>query len=74
MPGHSWSFTACSGSPIGQRGSLTAAKVLAVTGVELLEHPEILGAAQEEFRNLKANTTYESILEEGPAPQRLDAD
>ncbi len=48
-PGHHWAVTAQSCSSIGRKGMLYAAKVLAGMGKELLEDPELLNRAREEF-------------------------
>ena len=72
IPGHSWSFVACSGSPMGTRGSVTAAKVLAATAVDLLERPEIIAAAEKEFEQRKGKRRYEGANGTEPPPDRLD--
>lgn len=48
-PGHHWAVTAQSCSPIGRKGMLYAAKVLAEMGNELLENPEAIAQAKAEF-------------------------
>lgn len=45
-PGHSWQNVACIGSSIGEKGTMTAAKVLAASALDLLEKPDILTAAR----------------------------
>lgn len=47
-PGHSWQMVSQTGCSIGEKGMATAAKVLALTGVQLLENPDIIGRAWEE--------------------------
>lgn len=71
-PGHSWAMTACSGSPLGQRGSLTAAKVLAATAVQIFEEPQTLVGAKEDFTRRKGDVAFKPVLEPGPPPERLD--
>ena len=41
-PGHSWQNVAAIGSPIGHKGMLVAAKVLALSAVDLLQDPQAL--------------------------------
>ncbi len=48
-PGHSWQNVSCGGSSIGHKGLICAGKVLACTAIDLIERPELLGAAREEF-------------------------
>ena len=48
-PGHSWQITAMSGSSIGRKGTVVAAKVLALTAVMAMEDEELLKAAKEEL-------------------------
>lgn len=48
-PGHSWQVTACSGSSLGKKGMIYGAKVMAAAGVMILEDPELLRRAKEEF-------------------------
>lgn len=51
-PGHSWQMVSQAGGGIGERGMLTAAKVLALTGVALLKQPELLKQAYEELNDV----------------------
>jgi len=72
IPGHSWSTVACSGSPIGKRGSIVAAKVLATTMLDVLEKPETVAAARTDFVRRKGDMVYKVMLPAGPAPERID--
>lgn len=47
--GHSWQITACSGSTIGMKGMIYAAKIMAVAGIKVLEDQSILEKAKKEF-------------------------
>ena len=42
VPGHSWQHTAASGSTIGHKSSLFAAKTMAITMIDLLTTPQYL--------------------------------
>jgi len=55
---HSWQVAACTGSSIGRKGMLFAAKVMALTGVRLLEHPELVAQAKEEWSGKMKGITY----------------
>src|SRR4029077_10975126 len=48
-PGHSWQNVAAIGSPIGHKGMLVAAKVLALSLVDLLQDPETIKGARADF-------------------------
>jgi aminobenzoyl-glutamate utilization protein B len=66
-PGHSWQAVACSGSALGRKGMVVAAKALALSGLELLTNPAELAAAKASFEKRKAGRTYRSRL---PAEQK----
>ena len=48
-PAHSWQAVAAGGTSIGEKGMMVAAKTIAKTGMDLLDDPSILIAAQKEF-------------------------
>lgn len=48
-PGHSWQLTAQSGSAIADKGTMTAAKAMALTAVKLLDAPKVLEEARHEL-------------------------
>lgn len=52
-PGHSWQMTAYSGMHIGAAGMLTAAKILGLAGIKLLNNPELVDRAWKFFRENK---------------------
>lgn len=56
--GHSWHNTACSGHSIGNKGTIHAAKIMAVTGLKLLENPEIIEKAKAEHDKVMGNNKY----------------
>lgn len=51
-PGHSWQMVSQTGSSLGEAGMLTAAEVLALTAIELMEKPDILRQAWREHQAL----------------------
>lgn len=53
-PGHSWQSVSCAKSDIGRKAAIYAGKVLCGTVIDLMESPEILQAAQAEFRRRTA--------------------
>lgn len=48
-PGHSWQVVSCGKSDLAHKGMLLAAKVLAASTADLMEHPELLAEARKEF-------------------------
>jgi aminobenzoyl-glutamate utilization protein B len=68
-PGHSWQNVVAVGSTIGQKGMITAAKVIGLSVVELIENPSLVAQAQDEFRNeIKHKGGYVSSLPDGLKP------
>jgi len=71
-PGHSWQNVAAIGSSIGEKGMLYAAKVLAVTTLDLLENPELVAAARADFQERIKDRTYTSFIPAGQlAPKAI---
>lgn len=48
-PAHSWQAVAAGGTSIGNKGMIVAAKTLALTGMQLIDSPQLIKAAQENF-------------------------
>jgi len=69
VAGHSWQNTASSGSGIGFKGMMLAAKTMALTILDLQTEPEILVAAQDEFNKSKGGVQYVSPLPAGINPR-----
>ncbi|MFH1179052.1 MAG: amidohydrolase [Candidatus Bathyarchaeota archaeon] len=57
-PGHSWQFTACSGTGIGHKSLIFAAKTMAGSVLDLLQSPEQLKQAREEQLNRLRGRKY----------------
>ena len=72
-PGHSWQIVACSGTTIGKKGMLVAARTLAGAMLELLRDPELVAAARRDFDERRRTLTApRSVLAEGQqAPARI---
>ncbi len=68
-PAHSWQIVASSGSSIGHKGMLLAAKALALAGLDLLARPDVLADAQAEFTRKRNGTAYVTPLPEGATPR-----
>ncbi|MCE5206703.1 MAG: amidohydrolase [Chloroflexi bacterium] len=68
IPLHSWQSTACSGSDIGFKSAVYAAKVMALTSLDLFTKPDLLQAAKDEFIKSTGGKKYVSPLPEGAKP------
>ncbi len=68
--GHSWQITSSVGSSIGEKGMLTAAKIMAVAGIKALEDPSIIEDSKKEFDKVMNGKTYKCpITDDIPIPQ-----
>jgi aminobenzoyl-glutamate utilization protein B len=64
-PGHSWGNVASAGMSIGHKGMMHAAKIMAITAVELYSDPNHLDPIQEEFKQKTGGKPYVSPIPEG---------
>lgn len=66
---HSWQAVAQGKSSIAHKGLLYAGKVLAATAIDLLEYPELVQVAKEEFqRRLASEGGYQPLLPKNARP------
>lgn len=65
--GHTWQMAAQSCSPLGHKGLLTAAKMLALCTVRTMQSPETIAAAWNEYR-AKTGGTYRCPLPDDVMP------
>lgn len=68
-PGHSWQTVVSSGSSIGSKGMLFAAKGMALAGYDLFTQPDLLAKAKVEFDRARNGKVYVTPLPEGAKPQ-----
>ena len=68
-PGHSWQNVASSGSSIGAKGMIFAAKAMALAGLDLLTRPAMLASAKAEFERARAGREYVSPLPPQATPK-----
>jgi aminobenzoyl-glutamate utilization protein B len=64
-PGHSWQNVAAIGSPIGHKGLVVAAKVMAMSAADLLMDAETLKAAKADFEKRMKGRKYTTRIPEG---------
>lgn len=67
-PPHSWQIVASSGSSIGAKGMLHAAKAMALTAFDLMTKPDLLAAARQEFAEATEGKAYVSPLPDDAVP------
>jgi aminobenzoyl-glutamate utilization protein B len=60
--GHSWQITAASGMGIGHKGMIAAAKVLALTALEVLEDAQLLAKARQALVKERGGEEYVSLI------------
>ena len=63
-PGHSWQQVAQGKRPLCFNGMMTAAKIMALTGAQLLEDPQAIADMRREFDQAMAGRSYECPLTE----------
>ena len=61
-PGHSWQNVAAIGSPIGHKGMMVAAKVLAMSAAELLQEPKALAEAKADLQKRMIDRSYKTVI------------
>ncbi len=66
---HHWATTACAAHPIGYKGMMVAAKVLAASAVDLLSDPALVKAAKEDFQKQTKGKPYVSPLAPDAKPR-----
>jgi aminobenzoyl-glutamate utilization protein B len=76
---HTWPVTACGGMSIGLSGALAAAKVLAMTALDVLTDADLRTAARADFERRTKGLTYKSPLPDDQKypfalPQWMDTD
>lgn len=68
-PGHSWQNVVTSGSSIGAKGMMLAAKAMALAALDLETKPDVLRAARDEFEEKTGGKKYVTPLPEGAVPR-----
>ncbi len=68
-PGHSWQNVSCGRTSLAHKAMINAGKILAATAVDLMEKPEILAAAKDEYeKKMKRYGGYLCPVPEGAVP------
>ncbi len=61
-PGHSWQIVACTGSTIGEKGMVVAAKALALSALDILGDSKIIQSARQEFEKRKEGIKFGTLM------------
>lgn len=64
-PGHSWQIVACTGTSIGEKGLMVAAKVLATSAIDLYLSPQLREKVQADFQKIRDPLEYHTLIPEG---------
>jgi len=67
-PGHSWQHVACSGTSIGHKSLIFAAKTMAGAALDLITDARLLEKAKEEHRERLRGRTYKCAIPEDIQP------
>lgn len=67
-PNHHWLTTACSGSEIGEKGMINAAKIMALFGLKVITDPTIYEEAKKEFDESMGDRIYKCPIPEDVLP------
>src|SRR5262252_1154752 len=66
---HTWQATATGGTSIGLKGTVVAAKTLALTAAQLYTSPDLITEAKAEFNKSRGpNFVYQSLVGDRPPP------
>jgi aminobenzoyl-glutamate utilization protein B len=65
LPTHSWPVIAASGTSIGTKALVTAAKVLSATTIDLMTDPALVQAAKQDFATTMKGVTWKTAIPEG---------
>jgi aminobenzoyl-glutamate utilization protein B len=69
-PGHSWQNVAAIGSPLGHKGMLVAAKVLALSTIDLLQDARALAQAKADLKERLKGRKYTTRIPKGQKAPR----
>jgi aminobenzoyl-glutamate utilization protein B len=71
-PGHSWQIVACTGTSIGEKGMMVAAKGLAASAIDLYRSPDLVAKAKADFDAIRKPLKYVTLIPEGQkAPKAI---
>jgi aminobenzoyl-glutamate utilization protein B len=69
-PGHSWQIVACTGTTIGEKGMMVAAKALAGAAIDLYSSPDLVARAKADFKQVRDPLKYVTLIPDGQKAPR----
>ena len=72
-PGHSWQLVAQGKSNLAHEGMLYAGRVMAGTAIDMIDNPELIKAAKEEFDMRMDGKKYQCPIPKGIMPRTMTA-
>jgi aminobenzoyl-glutamate utilization protein B len=72
LPVHSWPVVAATGSDIGNRALVIAAKTIAASAIDLYQDPALLQQIKEDFKLERGEAPWKTLIPEGQlAPEKV---
>ena len=69
LPTHSWPVVAATGTTIGTKALVTAAKTIAATAIDLYTDPNLMARVKADWRKSRGDAPFRTVIPEGqPAP------
>jgi len=69
LPGHNWSSAIASATPIAHKGATAGAKVVAMTGLDLLLRTDLVAQSWDYFRTVQSkSTSYKPLIAPADVP------
>ncbi len=65
LPIHSWMVVAATGTSIGTKALVTAAKTMAATAIDLYTDPELMERVKADWRESRGDAPFQTIIPEG---------
>ena len=67
LPIHSWVVVAATGTSIGTKALVTAAKTMAATAIDIYTDPELLARVKADWRESRGDAPFRTLIPEGQA-------
>lgn len=65
LPTHSWPVVAATGSSIGTKALVTAAKTMAATAIDLYTDPDLMERVKADWRKSRGDAPFETLIPDG---------
>jgi aminobenzoyl-glutamate utilization protein B len=70
IPWHGWGVVTCSGSSVGFKGMISAAKILSAAAIDFLLNPQKIQEAQKEFKEKTKDFVYKCAIPKDQKPRK----